>query len=259
MYSRVCITLALCFASSIGLNAAAREWRDVTGRYSRQAEFVALQGGTVQLKLADGRSAKVPLDKLSVADQAHIAEVTKSKVLDPFVTMASSEVKMVQAVLQSQQGALSETLPPPETAATFAAMQDMEAAAGEEAVDYRRIRKFVYYGSHSTTHLIDLGPTSGFGTIHYCLGHHHHDSCDHGCCDHSCCGSHCTWYLAYLRKYKEDDHFLYYRPLFVAPYIDLWAFAKHPTCGGCKYRIWYRVRATGKWYRFDCASRVHPK
>lgn len=259
MHRRFSVVFALWFASSIGLTAIAREWRDVTGQYSRQAEFIALQDDIVQLKLADGRSAKVALDKLSISDQRHIAELTKPKVADPFVTVASNDVKMVQAVLQSERGTLSETLPPPDAAATIAALQDTEAAAGEEAVDYRRIRKFVYYGCHSTTHLIDLGPTSGYGTIHYCLGHHHHNSCDHGCCDHSCCGSHCTWYLAYLRKYKEDPSFLYYRPLFVDPYIDLWAFAKYPTCGGCKYRIWYRVRATGKWYRFDCASRVHPK
>jgi hypothetical protein len=164
---------------------------------------------------------------------------------------------MVQAVLKSEQVAQLESLPPPDATTTFAAMQDTEAAADDEGIDYRRIRKFVYYGCHSTTHLIDLSESRGYGTIHYCLGRHHHHH--HNCCDHDCCGSHCTWYLAYLRKDHEDANFFYHRPLYVDPFIDMWAFAKYPTCGGCKYRIWYRVAATKQWVRFDCASRVHPK
>jgi hypothetical protein len=258
MQRRICLVLAVGMvlgAAVTRANGEVREWRDVTGQHTRQAEFVALVDGEVQLKLADGRSATVPLERLSVADRTFIAEVTEPKASDPFVTLASNDVKMVQAVLQSPRVAQAETIPPPDASATFAAMQEAEVMAGNEAVDYRRIRKFVYYGCYSTTHLIDFGPQSGVGTIHYCLGHHHHDHC-HG----SCCGPHCTWHLAYLRKISEDNFFFYYRPFFADPTIDRWAFAKRPWCGGgCKYRIWYRLAATRQWVRFDCASRVHPK
>ena len=247
MDRRIVLLMGWWFVSSIVSTVSGREWRDVSGQYSRQAEFVALRDDRVILQLADGRSASVALDRLSAPDRAYVAQAARPKANDPFITVASTETKAIPAVMTTESAGTSEALPPPQ-AATFAALQDNPALAVDEATDVARIRKYVYYGCYSTTHLIDLGPRSGVGTIHYCLRRYD-----------GYCGSECVWYLAYLRKYRETANYFYYKPSFSLSYIDMWRFAKHPNCCGCKYSIWYRVRSTQKWCRYDCASRVHPK
>ena len=49
--------------------AEVRTWKDRTGSYSIQAEFVGVEDGKVKLKRAGGELAVVPLDKLSDADR----------------------------------------------------------------------------------------------------------------------------------------------------------------------------------------------
>jgi len=47
-----------------------RTWTDATGKFSVRAELVQVQGANVVLKRLDGRVIKVPIARLSVADQA---------------------------------------------------------------------------------------------------------------------------------------------------------------------------------------------
>jgi len=248
MDRRIVLLLGCCVISSVVSTAvSAREWRDVSGQYSRQAEFVALRGDRVYLALADGRGASVALDRLSEADRAYVAQAARPTSDNPFVMVASTETKTIPAVMTTASAGTSETLPSPQTM-TFAALQNDPALPVDESADYAKIRKYVYYGCYSTTHLIDLGPENGVGTIHYCLRRHD-----------GYCGSECIWFLAYLRKVSQSANFFFYKPYFSISYIDMWAFSRHPNCCGCKYRIWYRISATQKWRRFDCASLVHPK
>jgi beta-lactamase regulating signal transducer with metallopeptidase domain len=69
------------------VDAALHTWRAAAGGYTVQAAFVELSGGKVTLKKADGRTVKVPLEKLSKADQDYAkqqAEAAKNKPEDPF-------------------------------------------------------------------------------------------------------------------------------------------------------------------------------
>lgn len=49
--------------------AGLHTWVDATGKYKTEAMFLALKDGQVELKKADGSIAKLPLEKLSAADQ----------------------------------------------------------------------------------------------------------------------------------------------------------------------------------------------
>ncbi|MBU6275728.1 MAG: hypothetical protein KGQ61_03755 [Planctomycetes bacterium] len=53
-----------------------RTWRDATGSFSREAEFVRLDGDVVVLRLEEGREIRVPLAKLSAADRSYVANLT---------------------------------------------------------------------------------------------------------------------------------------------------------------------------------------
>lgn len=55
--------------------AAPRLWTDITGKFQYEAELVAIDAGVVKLRLESGKTASIPLDKLSKADQALIAEL----------------------------------------------------------------------------------------------------------------------------------------------------------------------------------------
>ncbi|MCA9142972.1 MAG: PQQ-binding-like beta-propeller repeat protein [Planctomycetaceae bacterium] len=47
-----------------------RTWTDVTGQHKSRAAFVALEDDQVTLRREDGKTVKIPLDRLSAADQA---------------------------------------------------------------------------------------------------------------------------------------------------------------------------------------------
>jgi S1-C subfamily serine protease len=71
---RLLVTFAL--AGLYGATAlAAREWSDRGGQKKIEAEFVEQQDGKVVLRKSDGTHVKVPLDKLSDADQKFVAEM----------------------------------------------------------------------------------------------------------------------------------------------------------------------------------------
>jgi len=60
-----------------------RTWVDSTGNFKIQAEFVEKTAAGVKLRRADGREVTMPLEKLSLDDQNHVAELTAG-VKNPF-------------------------------------------------------------------------------------------------------------------------------------------------------------------------------
>ena len=57
-----------------------RTWTDITGKFSREAHFVSLSDGVVEIQLATGEQKFIPLEKLSDADQEYAT--TTQKLLD---------------------------------------------------------------------------------------------------------------------------------------------------------------------------------
>ena len=50
-----------------------RTWTDITGKFSREAHFVSLSDGVVEILLATGEKKNINLLKLSIADQEYAA------------------------------------------------------------------------------------------------------------------------------------------------------------------------------------------
>ncbi|MEX2168374.1 MAG: redoxin family protein [Pirellulales bacterium] len=80
---------ALRFLSIIGLvsvavavGAANRTWTDKTGKHKTEAELVEATADSVVLKLSDGKTKTVLLDRLSEADQKFVAEHLAAKSAD---------------------------------------------------------------------------------------------------------------------------------------------------------------------------------
>jgi F0F1-type ATP synthase epsilon subunit len=59
--------------------AKTRNWTDATGKFSVNAEYLYMIGNEVSLKKADGKTIKIPLEKLNTEDQKWIEEWKKGK------------------------------------------------------------------------------------------------------------------------------------------------------------------------------------
>ena len=57
---------------------AMRTWKDATGTFSVEAEFIRFQGNTIELRRKDGRTVKVPVDRLSNEDRAFIDQLQQT-------------------------------------------------------------------------------------------------------------------------------------------------------------------------------------
>ncbi len=55
-------------------DGTAREWKDQTGKYSVEAQFVELKDGEVHIRKDDGKVIVVPLEKLCLADQRYVEQ-----------------------------------------------------------------------------------------------------------------------------------------------------------------------------------------
>ena len=64
-------------------NATARTWIDASGKHKIDAEFIKLADGVVQLRRPDKSVVKLPLKKLSKADQEHVRQLTMPKETTP--------------------------------------------------------------------------------------------------------------------------------------------------------------------------------
>jgi len=80
------ILLLASLTTSIASGAEVRTWTDRTGKFTRQASFVRIDGDSIILKAPDGKELKLPLDRLSVADQQYVktAAAAVESADDPF-------------------------------------------------------------------------------------------------------------------------------------------------------------------------------
>lgn len=62
----------------LSVTAKNRTWRDASGTFAVDAEFIELQGDTVHLQRNDGRRLEVPMERLSEADQQAARELAKA-------------------------------------------------------------------------------------------------------------------------------------------------------------------------------------
>src|SRR5688500_10677205 len=59
--------------------AESRKWKDATGKFETEAEFVDFADGKVTLKKPDGSDVSVPMTRLSAADQAFVRAELKAR------------------------------------------------------------------------------------------------------------------------------------------------------------------------------------
>ncbi len=67
----------MSFLLVTGSAAWARKWSDNTGKFSVEAEFVAVEDGKVRLKKANDKIITVPIARLSGADRRYLASLNK--------------------------------------------------------------------------------------------------------------------------------------------------------------------------------------
>lgn len=89
------VVLVLLGASSA---AVARTWTSGDGKFTTEAEFVSISGGTVTLKKPDGKLVKVPARLLSAADQEFIKAQSKPQENPSGEPNASSEKEIKDAL-----------------------------------------------------------------------------------------------------------------------------------------------------------------
>jgi len=78
-----CVVLAASVAAFSPSPADARKWTDSSGKHSVEAEFVELADGVVRLRIPDGRIMRIPLDRLSPADQQLVRQATQQPMEQP--------------------------------------------------------------------------------------------------------------------------------------------------------------------------------
>jgi WD40 repeat protein len=80
------VFVSLCSLSSVFAQSPPtgqlRKWKDASGQFSVDAEFIGLTGGKVDLKKADGKIISIPLEKLAAEDQA-VAKSLAEKATQP--------------------------------------------------------------------------------------------------------------------------------------------------------------------------------
>lgn len=75
---RLILAIFVVFLLSDSVQADLRTWTDSTGSFSVKAEFSGMSGSNVQLRREDGKIIKVPLARLSEADQAYVQKIRAS-------------------------------------------------------------------------------------------------------------------------------------------------------------------------------------
>ncbi len=75
---------------AIALVADGREWVDNTGRFRIDGELLAVDKGYVTIQRADGKTVRVPLEKLSEKDRAYVTAQGRSAHDSPFEMVVTS-------------------------------------------------------------------------------------------------------------------------------------------------------------------------
>jgi outer membrane protein assembly factor BamB len=80
MHRRAWIAWSVAVVAALLCGAETRTWKDISGQFQIEAEYVDYAEGQVELKKTDGTVIKVPVSKLSSADQAIVrGEIQKRR------------------------------------------------------------------------------------------------------------------------------------------------------------------------------------
>ncbi len=71
--------LSMASVVSLPTDSSAREWKDITGNFSIEAELVKVSDGKVELRRSDGRLIAVPINKLSERDRRYLESLRSTK------------------------------------------------------------------------------------------------------------------------------------------------------------------------------------
>ena len=83
-----CAVLLFCFSSSLGrcpaedplsFQLSSRTWHDNTGDYTVNAALVAYENRNLTLRTAQGKSIRIPIDKISASDQNYALAKIRAK------------------------------------------------------------------------------------------------------------------------------------------------------------------------------------
>ncbi len=89
-----CLFVA-CLTAALSSDVVAREWRDKTGKFRIEAEFVDIDGDNIRLRRRDGTVISVSIGLLSDSDQRHLESI-QSPQLDPEVATEDVAIVLVR-------------------------------------------------------------------------------------------------------------------------------------------------------------------
>ncbi|NND99363.1 MAG: PQQ-binding-like beta-propeller repeat protein [Pirellulaceae bacterium] len=98
VFASCVITLATTLALPTDGVAETRTWNDISGKFSIQAEFVAVDGDQVQLKRESGQVVVVPLKRLSGPDQRWVFRKRRSATADNATGTTSPASTLTSAI-----------------------------------------------------------------------------------------------------------------------------------------------------------------
>jgi hypothetical protein len=97
-------TFLLLVASQFAFSDEFREWSDATGQFKKIAMFLRLEDGSVFIRLENGSERRIPLAKLSQADQDYVRATTdRSVASDPFESMSPEGTGAANAASSAQR------------------------------------------------------------------------------------------------------------------------------------------------------------
>jgi len=126
--------LALALLLSLPLEAPARTWTDSTGRHTIEGEFAKLADGNVEIRRADGKLVRIPLEKLSEADQQHVRTLTTPADESPFAAVNEPAVATSRSATPAADGDMLTVIVDGVGLTRDAALKDAFRAAVQQVV-----------------------------------------------------------------------------------------------------------------------------
>ena len=93
--------LAWAAISHVAAAQELRMWTDASGKFRKEAAFLKIESNTVHLKMANGKTAQIPLVKLSADDQAYIKQIVSGSAADPFLTKLDTNQSSPSSIVSS--------------------------------------------------------------------------------------------------------------------------------------------------------------
>lgn len=98
MITKISLFVGLGLLSLRIASGELRTWTDASGKFKTEAEFVALDDKDVTLRLADGKTRKIPLAKLSAADQKVARELAAPSKEDEAKAADAAQEESIAAI-----------------------------------------------------------------------------------------------------------------------------------------------------------------